>query len=286
MIAKRVIFLDGIDSGFVIMHLDDESGKWKLDGNIFREKFSTLQLAKSYLRTTKGAYDSNKYSFAIISECMRTISGYLIPTPWWHLHEVEGHYEYYDQQGNLYWFVPEEHPVLIKAGYIVFGDGDKIEVNPEGVKLSRKYMDSIIKVVKNEMCTNPEANIAGYKSDANWNNMVYFKDSTYRLNLYYSYQLMCINQKRKAESKRCIPFIKGLDRYKTIYTCITKDAEESKPYLNNSVPESVISRQHDQSVNADVVLETIVDRLHDQFPELNVRFMEVQLKHGCLFLNY
>ena len=75
-------------------------------------------------------------------------------------------------------------------------------------------------------------------------------------------RLMDINQERKEQNLRAIPFLKNMDKFTTMSIFVTKDYLD--PINNNS------------EEKADTIINELIDTLNDNMPELKTKLVNVE----------
>lgn len=173
--------------------------------------------------------------------------------------------------GNEWQFIHDNTLYIIKEknsrrtmrlGYICFYNGDTERCDKEfGIKAQKE----LIEIIKSELVSLICENIDGGIVSVNKNGKEYIvnlKNTTSKIHIMYGSKLMDFNQAQKAEGKRCLPFIKEMDKYLTFYVYSDRDKTESLRL--NGIEKS------------DKILEYIVSDIKNGYPDLNVKYVPVE----------
>lgn len=264
---KVYVKLDGISSGFAVFDLET--------GQIVDLKlFESIELLKTYFYQEKDIHVSNDRNYKIVIVYSSFEYGFI---PFMHLENLEknknGNYEYINnQKDTLFVFTPTNVETVVNTGYFVFEHGDSKFVDKEYGKVRSNQLYNMIKEALNHILMENEKNytITNIVRDENKHLSVSIKGSTYKLKVCFCSQLMNINQARKEDGNRCLPFFKNMDKFVTFYVYITKDSKEDETYNNY--------------ISANRIRSKIVDYIKEHYPETEMKYVEVSF-NGTILMN-
>lgn len=268
---KVYVKLDGILSGFGVINL-------KRKQIVDLKLFESIELLKTYFYQEKDIYVSTDRNYIIVivyryqDECNNQIQT-IIPINLTEYHN--GNYEYiYENHGEyrMYVFTPSVIETVVNTGYFVFEHGDSKFVDKEYGKMRSDQLYNMIKEALNNILMENEKNYSITKivRDENKHLSVSVKGSTYKLKVCFCSQLMNINQARKEDGNRCLPFFKNMDKFVTFYVYTTKDSKEDETYNNY--------------ISANRIRTKVVDYIKEHYPETEMKYVEVSF-NGTIFMN-
>lgn len=182
-------------------------------------KFSNMELAKVTATNVFREGTNFSYAFVIgnqeydISQCQK----------------VGPFYQLYNNNGKKM-FIQEIHRHNVeRIGYICFEKGDIERCDREyGVKRQKQILSILQDAIQWTLSKNNSETI--YKVDKvsskEW--ILYVKDSTARIHIMTNSKIMGTNQVRKHRDQRCIPFVKEVDKFLTLYVFTSVDRYEKK----------------------------------------------------------
>ena len=215
--------------------------------------FKVFTKDSCYLKTKNGAdriFNSVDFAKAIafINGCRSAddfelhlyVYGNVIPFKY--LQRINDNIEFFgDNDGELTRYVIEETKVreYNNFGYICFDNGDVERTDKkDGIKRGKLLKKIIAESIENlNEQTLMVSNILEYDKGI----MLKFYHTTATLDIVTNSGLMDINQwRREVESEdpaysRCFPFIKGMDKFVTFYTFISKEVYEPKSDTSNAM---------------------------------------------------
>ena len=156
--------------------------------------------------------------------------------PWSKLTEREGWYEAFGgPTDDIYFtiFKPHQTREVVKTGYFCFGeDYREFLYNFEkGTALSKMNFKALSNAFA-KLFRAGEIKGVHYSSDG-YTTYSFF-GTTYTINIMPNYRMIKFNEIRKELGiGRTIPFIKDIDKYKTVFWFITRDSEDPQQYYNN-----------------------------------------------------
>lgn len=266
MIQQRVIKLDGNTTGFAIWVFsknDFIKGNTKKDenGNIVRDNnsvklFKNIEAAKAFA-TSIGYPNPYQYKLWIFTGDTEL-----------DFNDVEYCETYYEGfSNNIHYFIePDYVEKIIQIGYFVFNQysSEKIDykagnkISRELIRYINKAMDRIVKYPNLEPATFDKI-----ARDKYGHLCGYIKGTTGKIHVCTNSQIMDINMSRKDKDLRCIPYEKCMDKFTSIYVYCTKDLSDTVRNIENAGQELI-----------DLILEILINT----YPELNPRFVPVQIK--------
>lgn len=263
---KIYLKLDGITNGFSIKNIDE-------GGRVDPKLFTSIDLLKTYYFQEEDIYISADRNYKIVLVCWSLSC--VIPID--KLEYIGGNYEYIgdgtaQERKAIYVFTPANVETVVNTGYFVFEHGDSKFVDKEYGKVRSNQLYNMIKEALNYILMENEKNytITNIVRDENKHLSVSIKGSTYKLKVCFCSQLMNINQARKEDGNRCLPFFKNMDKFVTFYVYITKDSKEDETYNNY--------------ISANRIRSKIVDYIKEYYPETEMKYVEVSF-NGTILMN-
>lgn len=261
METKKIV-LDGVTNGIAIYLMDQK--------DFIRTKakkvwlFKSMQLAKAFAANRFHAVNPKQYLISIVV-------GEDI---------VEFDSVYYDSEKNNYqfclnsvYYIAEEINTeqVLHLGYIIFDEPGEIEdlENNKGKIKKQKELYRCIRNAISEIVQLPALGIRQISKDANGHLCLSIANSTAKVHICYNNQIMNLNQKRKEQSIRCLPYEKDKDKFTTFYIYSTKDMSESDGFEPNEKGLKIIN--------------LLIDFIDAKYPDTKPRFSEVEF-HGIIIL--
>ena len=242
MLGKN-IELDGTNSGFSAMYVGDNK-LIKFTNNLTRFRNLDLLIAEIEKAGTVnymlGITDNNLF---IPWKC-------ITPTD-------DGRYMYFSDSGKIINIAKKnKKEKVIFTGYFLFGDEPKVKMSDfeEGKQINKKYYTFLKDAFSREIRSN---RIKDCSVDENEFLTYSFRTTTAKIRISKNNNLVVVNQKRKEEGKKVLPFDKDLDKFKTIYFCATKE-------INDTTDEKIIRE----------ILEDFLDKILDDIGD------EEEVKNG------
>lgn len=263
MINKKVI-LDGVSNGVLVKLINPKTNRFDYATRKNGEPrlFKNFKIAKLnadfYFKNYKHRYIfkiGDKYiSF---NDCI----------------SINNSYQYIDNNDGIRYIITEEKEYkIIYDGYIVFEDGDTKRTDKKnGFKKQKELMlyitDICGRILRNSSDSLWEKNIfiSSIKKKENFKYseiIVSLGNSTAKIHIMNNSRLMDINQERKEQNLRAIPFLKNMDKFTTMSIFVTKDYLD--PINNNS------------EEKADTIINELIDTLNDNMPELKTKLVNVE----------
>lgn len=255
MINEKII-LDGKKYGVAVFLKDKQQYLLFKNENTpegVPKLFRSVELAKVFLKRAKGIFNPRKYELYI------SLDGKLF-----HFNEVgyyNGHFIIYDSEKDIQFFVDEgKNERVLKLGYLIFYDALNSKIEKE---LAQTVQKEIFRAVKEQIQQSMLDNIYLSKifKDQNGHLSCSIKFSTAKIHICYNSQIIHLNQMRKENGIRCLPFDKDVDSNSSLYCYITKDVFEPDVFESEKTAEKF--------------LENIVEKIN---PELNCSFYNVDFK--------
>lgn len=185
--------------------------------------------------------------------------------------KISDYYEFY-VDGEKYRAIENLTRRVIYIGYFIFENGDceRTLDSKIGNNKQKDFMNIIKSTITNYMIHN-NGIVESIKLDDPecGNYRVTFKNSTLNLHLCFNNKVMKINQTRKENGLKCIPFDKDMDKFTTIYVYATKNNHEPVSYGSLGIAKNIIY--------------TIAENLVNERYDLNPKFTNVDF-HGNVFI--
>lgn len=257
---KKYYELDGRTNGFSMWIFDNNDFIKNQNGK--RMLFKSIELAKAYAFKQFNIHNSYEYKLWIVLDDLEI--------DYDDIELVNGIYEYY-HNSEIYLISPCIRNLVTRLGYFVFEDGDKKLTEKEYGKNRSKELFGYIKDALTDLIKQPSVYpIQIITTDKLGHLCVPIKNSTFKVHICFNHQIMTLNQKRKSEECRCLPYEKSMDKYTTIYTYITKDVSEPKK----------ISESEEEAIK---IQEAIINFLSNKYPEIKPKYTGVEF-HGNIYL--
>lgn len=250
---NKMAVLDGKTNGFIIYLKDRKSFMLK---NGSPRLFKNLELAKTFCSVIYKKFTPLEYKIFLYVDGKSIDFDYVS--------KREDHYEVYTLSGKYYVFESVENRVT-NLGYYVFEKGDTERCDKKyGEKRSKELYRNIRHTISDIFrYINIDPSIESItKEDGHL--VVNIKDSTAKIHFLYNSEIMDLNQARKEENKRCLPYDKAMDKYTTIYSYATVD---------NSEPEGFGSKE---KINK--MIDYIIDYLKDSYSDIDPHYVPVEFK--------
>ena len=219
-------------------------------------KFSNLELAKVTATNTFTKGSRFAYTFVIgnheydISECQK----------------VGAFYQTYNSKGEKIFIQEIYRHNVERIGYICFENGDVERCDREyGAKRQKQLLSVLSMAIQSLLWKKGPNAIAQVDVVSSKEFILYVKDSTAKIHIMTNSKIMDINQVRKHHDQRCIPFIKEVDKFLTMFVFTSVDRYERK------------SNKYDEKINniIDSIIDNILDNTdlnEDEIKYLNVDF--------------
>lgn len=144
---------------------------------------------------------------------------------------------YSPEIGDFIKFIETYSEQVNKLGYLIFDNGDSVKsdrsVSPKYAKI---LMKQIREGIANYMEENPDV-ISSFSINDRKHVKIKLFGSSQQIYICYNSQLMSLNQERKINGWRCLPYDTRMDKYTTFYVYTTNqfypDYNEDKDYANN-----------------------------------------------------
>lgn len=249
-----IVELWGTDEGFVS----------KPNGDIIL--FDNIKVAKVYMINKLGI--TNPYNYKLyfrISDRDIDIDELM--------YDKDSKYYIYNSNGEIIYIKESCTTRVNQIGYFIFNDGDQPHIidRQEGRAIEQRLLTNVKKVAADyQRYFDCNPSIEGITIDDNMHCTLTIKGTTAAIRICTNGQLVQLNQKRKDDGTRCIPFEK-VDKYNTLFTYITIDDAEPEP------------EQFKGYEKAKALQEIIVEYLKDYYPEDSPRYHRVTF-NGDLYL--
>lgn len=247
----KIVQLDGANAGIAVEVIANKRRFVRYKDNI--RIFKNLELAKVTCNRLTGEC-GNRAEYYIVTKDLR------IPISKCYI--TKHSFEYLDITNNIrYIFRNEVNLTATQLGYLVFEDGDIIRCDKKyGYKRQRDLFNYVLDMASEMVSENFLVTKVERK---NMNHIILrIRNSTGAIHIISNARLMDINQARKANGERCIPYIKQMDKFTTLFFYCVKDSFE--PTRINSI---------------EIMDEAIVDlsvRLQNNIPETSPKIVDVE----------
>ena len=160
------------------------------------------------------------------------------------------------------YIVKEKHSRrTMHLGYICFENGEIERCDRQyGTKRQKELMNIIRDELTALVCENIDGGISSIEKDGK-EYIINLKNTSAKIHIMYGSKLMDLNQTKRSAGKRCLPFIKDMDKYLTFYLYSDKDRTESAKL--------------EASDKATKIIEYIIDDLQNIYTDLNVKYIPV-----------
>lgn len=258
IIRNEYVTLDGVENGIAVQAISKDGKKKFIT---FKENIRLFKNLKNAETTCRDILDGSKCKYYII------LGGKRIPIDKCIKYENSYQYIYFplaEENENVFPIryiiseVKEYKTTLI--GYLVFENGDTVRCDKKyGIKRQKELIRTVTDIVGDILCR--DRTIDKIDKRGSHELVLHIKNKTGKIHIVSNPKLMDINQERKNNGNRVIPFLKEMDKFVTFCIFCTKDAFE--PLRINS-EEDMIS-----------VVQTIIDDLNNAIPETKPHFVEV-----------
>lgn len=177
---------------------------------------------------------------------------------------LDGVYQFYDyEETGDFIYIEETHNHLIPdCGYLAFGDQENFMEKKEG----KHMLNSLNKLIRK--CCTIFCNYSDkyYVESSSGIIKVKEKGSTVTLNIMLPYKIMSLNNDRKNNGLNVIPFLKGLDKYKSLFYFITIDNGEQHKRQHIEPMKDVLNCIH----------QIFNENFDDKYPSCEIRKVELK----------
>ena len=223
------------------------------DGNTIL--FGSIGALKSYISKSLKIKDLNDYVVYLIDY---DDNGNKLEIDYDNIQKCNGYYQYFNG-ATLHFVKPQDEREVVTCGYLVFEDGDTKRTDKEyGKTRSRELYqyttEMIDKIVRDKVSI-----VEKVYRDNNGFLSLKIKDSTGIIKLCYNNEFMSLNQDRKNDGLRCLPFDKNVDKFTTLYIFSTKESGE----------------KYNPIFDIKDIINLIVEYLENEYPEAEARYMKV-----------
>ena len=182
-------------------------------------KFSNLELAKVTATGTFRKGTNFSYAFVIgnqeydISKCQK----------------IGQFYQLYNNKGKKIFIQEIYRHNVERIGYLCFENGDIERCDREyGTKRQKQLLSMLSDSIQYTFSANRENTISKIDKISPKEYILHVKNSTARIHIMTNSKIMDINQVRKHRDQRCIPFIKEVDKFLTLFVFTSVDRYERK----------------------------------------------------------
>jgi hypothetical protein len=221
MVFKNVsVELDGINNG-IIVEQRCSNGKKKIISDkaggprLFKNLDVAMTNAHYLLDKENGDID---FLFKLGSKKFRVADSQII----------KDICQLYDSENAIKYNIKEDNmQKVVKLGYIVTEKGDTVRCDKQyGVKQVKKLLEYARDIGFGILCENMDISFTRIER-GNYRYTFSIKNSTGKINIVTNSKLMDINQDRKQVDIRCLPYLKEMDKFTTLYIYATKDPAET-----------------------------------------------------------
>lgn len=243
---KEIITLDGKTSGFAIYNIAAQDFVRNKNGVVL---FRNIDLAKMYAINVK--HMNNPYNYELYIVIMGSDIQYD------YFEQVDGMYQFYatcDDVETKYFVKPVVVRNIVKVGYLVVNNGERVFDKDKGLAKSNLYynaaIDALYKLIQTPSI---EPNISSVGKDK-YGVYATLKKSTAKIHICYNSQIMTINQNRKVDGLRAFRFDKEMDKYTTLYVFIDIDVSEPDWFEGIDQAQQIINMIAESMVEKDECL--------------------------------
>lgn len=225
--------------------------------------FGSIESLKSYITRKLKIKDTSEYVIWLVD---KDDNGERIEIEYDNIQECNGYYQYFYNDA-LHFIKPQDDQEVVTCGYLVFEDGDSKKTDKEygkvrGRELYKYTTDIINKIVRDKVSV-----VERIYRDKKGFLSLKIKDSTSILKLCYNNEFMSLNQDRKNDGERCLPFDKNVDKFTTLYIFSTRECGE----------------EYDSIYEIKDLINLIIEYLRNEYPEIEARYMKVPFSG---YINY
>lgn len=259
---EKYVSLDGRNNGVAIyLNKRHKFLEFKNEKSVLIPKlFRSIKLAKIFLRENLDIGDPREYSILFLIDGLK-----------YGLEEAGIENEYYvvyskdpeTKETTKYYISEEVNDRVIEIGYLSFYDAqnsfleksERQQVQKDIYRATRNAIQDMLleNTYFEKVCKSNDSHLC-----------CYLKFSSAKIHIYHNDTLINFNQERKKDGIRCLPFMKDIDGWSSLYYCVTKDVYEPDKF--GSAHRGV------------EYLHDIVELLKQTNPELNVSLVPVEFK--------
>lgn len=180
---------------------------------------------------------------------------------------INGTYQIYDGD-NLYIVKETRKLSLVTAKYLVFENGDTTRYDRSyGSKRVKKLMSMVKEELKSIFTEN---NSTTYNKIEKREDefVLHLRGTTAKIHILQNSQVMTINQRNREVHKKCLPFIKEMDKYTTLYVYGTIDCGEPKSL--------------DNAKKIETILSWIISDFEQMYPELDPKYINIGVDNNII----
>lgn len=267
-IKTMYVEMDGKTSGFAVYLYSTEKFVTIKSGE--KRLFKNINLLKSWMNNMEKEKNPYNYKIYIV------ISSLEDPIEYNNIQQVFDYYEYHDPASGIDYFIAEDNTErLINVGYLVFEDGDKplLDINQKEGKRKNNEFINLSKTIAGWLAKRPANGI----DSVSWANSfvtssgieigshleISIKGASSKIHILKNSELINFNMIRRDMEKRCLPFNKNFDKYKSLYVYTTKSVND------------------DRNVDkyTEKVLHNIVSEISKMHPDLDARYVPVDISN-------
>ena len=262
MVFKNVsVNLDGEKNGIIVEQvvngkkrvIADKSG-----GNNRARLFKNLDVAKVNARYLLSNEDKVNYYFKInkdrynISEAQKAGDIYQI----------------YDMEKEVKFIITEDKSAkVLELGYYITENGDTVRCDKQyGIKRVKKLLEFARDIASGILFENGKCAISSIRRES-YEYVISVKNSTVKIHILTNSKLMDINQARKADGIRCLPYLKEMDKFTTLFVYTTKDPAETSKSNAENIAKTLVE---------EYILEDFNYYYFNNEDDIKVRFTEVE----------
>jgi hypothetical protein len=216
--------------------------------------FKNISQAKIYAENAKGLTNPLDYDFSIV------INGSVIDYN--AVDFVDGAYQLYASDGNIYNIKPIEKFAVEKIGYIVFNGNKRIASPDEGKKANLAIIEAV-KDAANNIARFPNRPNTFESIKRMYDCMTLkIKKTSGAINILCNSQIMNINQNRKNYNLRVFHFDREMDKFNTLYFFIQREYYE--PEYFGTIDKCTAA------------MDNLINEIKKTRPDVELKYMDLQ----------
>ena len=217
--------------------------------------FKNISQAKIYVENARGLTNPLDYDFIIV------IDGRIIEFDAFDY--IDGAYQLYASDGNIYNVKPIEKFAVEKIGYLIFNGNKRVTSGEEGKKINNDIFEAV-KTAANNIARFPNRENTFESIRRMYDCMTMrIKRTSGSINVLCNSQIMNINQNRKNYNLRVFHFDKDMDKFNTLYFFIQREYYE--PEYFGTIDKCTAA------------MNNLVDEIKKIRPDVELKYMDLHI---------